>query len=334
MRKTISMLMAVLVAFSLVACGGKSEPAEPVKEASQETAAEPEEKEEEPEKETEEEVTETEASETEVEEEQEDSSEEGTSVVEEQVLFDDESLVLTASKLLIDKNTGHVLIDLTLENNRKEKVMMTADKVLVNGTEVNGAAYVSADAGETGGGNVAIYGDSLEEKGIDTLETVEFEMSAINNETYENLLNTGKLVIEVTNGGAPAPKDDKASDSEAQAEENGEGTTYKYFGVFADNLYVETPNQKMASWYVTLNDDGSGYLYFGDENKGDITGWKGEGDDFTLEAGISKFEGNSYRKGDVLRLDFDEFTLVFLANGVTGEDIDAISAEEFKKTHK
>ena len=90
----------------------------------------------------------------------------------------------------------------------------------------------------------------------------------------------------------------------------------------------------MDSWYVTLKDDGSGYIYFGDDNEGDITEWKGEGDDFTLEAGVSKFEGNSYRKGDVLRLDFDDFTLVFLANGVTGEDIDAISAEEFKKTHK
>ena len=323
MRKTMTILMALLVVFSLVACGGKSEPAEPAKEATEETVAESKEKEEEEETETEEEA-ETEVSETEESTKQDTG---GEQVVEEQVIFDDESVVVTASNLLIDESTRDMLIDLSIENSRKEEVMMTADKIFVNGTEVNGAAYVTAEAGKTGRGNVAVYGDSLKENGIDTLETVEFEMSAIDNKTYENLFETDKLMIEVTSGGS-------SSGDDAKSEENGDGTTYKYFGVYADNLYVETPNQKMDSWYVTLKDDGSGYIYFGDDNEGDITEWKGEGDDFTLEAGVSKFDGNSYRKGDVLRLDFDDFTLVFLANGVTGEDIDAISAEEFKKTHK
>ncbi len=240
--------------------------------------------------------------------------------IDEQLLFDDEKVELTASNLKVEQSSGNILIDLTLVNNRDENVMLTANTIYVNGMDTNGAAYASADKGETGGGNVAIYGDALKENGIDSIETIEFEMSAVDNDTYKDLFNTKKLTITV-NGSAP-----KTTSSEAS---NGE-TTYKYFGLYKDGTYIKYSSPDMDSHYVTLADDGSGYLYLGEDNKGEINGWTGDGDDFVLKAGVSVFDGNSYRKDGVLRLDFEDFTLVFLADGTTGEDINAVSAEEFK----
>ena len=240
--------------------------------------------------------------------------------IDEQVLFDDEKVELTASNLQIDQSTGNVLIDLTLVNNRDENIMLTANTIYVNGMDTNGAAYASADKSETGGGNVAVYGDALKENGIDSIETIEFEMSAINNDTYEDLFSTKKLII-TFNGSVH-----NSTESESSAAE----TTYKFFGFYKDQTYIEYSSSDLSSHYVTLTDDGKGYLYLGDDNQGDITEWTGDGDDFVLKAGVSVFDGNSYCKDGILRLDIDDFTLVFLADGTTGEDIGAISAEEYK----
>ena len=75
----------------------------------------------------------------------------------------------------------------------------------------------------------------------------------------------------------------------------------------------------MDPWYVTLRDDKTGYLYLGDDNQGEISSWSGSGEDFTMKAGISVFEGDSYLKDGILRLDFDGYVVVFLSKDADRE---------------
>ena len=162
--------------------------------------------------------------------------------VDEQVIYDDKDLKITASYLRIDTQNGNVLISLDLENNSKENVLMTANKIYVDGTLVDGAAYCSADKGETGSGDVAINGDSLKENKVDEFfKKVEFEMDVANSD-YEDLFKTEKLTINVTKGEVYSDETELPEESD-ESDSVGEGPKPDDIQWIVD--YIETSGQNM-----------------------------------------------------------------------------------------
>lgn len=130
--------------------------------------------------------------------------------------------------------------------------------------------------------------------------------------------------------------DEATEDKKDQTEEDKDWTVkgevkFKYYGYYLDDNIVRIEDDDMDKWYVTLKEDGSGYLYLGDDNQGDLGGWEGMGDDFVMKAGISVFEDGSFLKDGALGLDFDGNILVFLSDDANLEKLHPITLDEYKK---
>ena len=75
---------------------------------------------------------------------------------------------------------------------------------------------------------------------------------------------------------------------------------------------------------VTLNADGTGYLYLGDDNQGPVSSWSLDGTALKLSAGVSDFDGTI--DNGLMTLVFDDgFSLVFVAPGTDVSSLKPIS---------
>ncbi len=136
--------------------------------------------------------------------------------------------------------------------------------------------------------------------------------------------------------GKAAPADTSAgtaADPGSEADTDGTASDIlRYFGMYVDGTYIETADNKdMDGWYVRLDSDGKGYLYLGENNQGDISEWSGEGDSFVMKAGVSVFSDDCFLDNGVLRLGFDSFVLVFVADGTDMDALGAVSQAEWLK---
>ena len=81
---------------------------------------------------------------------------------------------------------------------------------------------------------------------------------------------------------------------------------------------------------VTLNADGTGYLYLGDDNQGPVSSWSLDGTALKLSAGVSDFDGTI--DNGLMTLVFDDgFSLVFAAPGTDVSSLKPISVEAFTR---
>lgn len=76
-----------------------------------------------------------------------------------------------------------------------------------------------------------------------------------------------------------------------------------------DDQYVDYPT--IAGSTVTLNSDGSGYLDFGEDNRGPIDSWSVDGSTLRFQAGVSDFEGSL--ENGVMTLTIDDGFALCLA---------------------
>ena len=90
--------------------------------------------------------------------------------------------------------------------------------------------------------------------------------------------------------------------------------------------YVAMPERKGET--VTLKGDGTGYLYWGENNQGSIDWWKVEGSAISFQAGVAVIEGTVDRGLMTLTLD-DGFALCFAAPGADITGIEPISVDTF-----
>ncbi|MCR5775707.1 MAG: protein kinase [Lachnospiraceae bacterium] len=116
---------------------------------------------------------------------------------------------------------------------------------------------------------------------------------------------------------------DESSEETAGSPETYYPGAYYALGFYNDGKY--TQYDEISSWYVDLYEDGSGYLYLGEENQGKISKWSMDGDMLTLKAGASVFEGYSTIFDGVLYLDFDDFIIAFTAEDRDNSDLDIVS---------
>ena len=92
--------------------------------------------------------------------------------------------------------------------------------------------------------------------------------------------------------------------------------------------YVTTDGEKYDDYTVTLNADGTGYLFLGENNQGPIDSWTLEGSQLRFQAGVSEF--NAMLSGGLMTVEFDKgLYLVFAAPGADLSDVRPISVDAF-----
>ena len=90
--------------------------------------------------------------------------------------------------------------------------------------------------------------------------------------------------------------------------------------------YVDTP--EMAGETVLLKADGTGYLYWGEDNQGLIDWWTVEGDSLAFQAGVSVFDG-TIRDGFMTVEIEDGFALCFALPDADTSDVEPIPVDDY-----
>ena len=102
---------------------------------------------------------------------------------------------------------------------------------------------------------------------------------------------------------------------------------YKEYSVIMDGTHLILDGYEDFS--VTLAADGTGYLDWGADNQGPISGWSKDGDKVTVKAGVSEMDGSL--KDGVLILEMgDGFALCFAKDGADTSSMPRITLEEYK----
>ena len=124
------------------------------------------------------------------------------------------------------------------------------------------------------------------------------------------------------------PEETAAQPAAAPAEEGSTAGKYTALGVNMGQYVVEVDSMKGN--YLELKDDGTGYLYFGADNQGDISSWEEKNGAFTMKAGVSDFTGQL--KDGILDLDLgDEFVVKFAKEGTDASAFKLLTMEEYRE---
>ena len=112
--------------------------------------------------------------------------------------------------------------------------------------------------------------------------------------------------------------------------QGGGSEKYLFYALDFDGVYVYTDAMEGRS--LTLNNDGTGYLDWGDDNQGEISEWTADGDNLVIKAGIS--EMNATLKDGILTVDLDDgdnnWKVVFFGSTADTSGLIRISAVEYQ----
>lgn len=86
--------------------------------------------------------------------------------------------------------------------------------------------------------------------------------------------------------------------------------------------------EDMEDWYIELNEDGTGYLYWSDDNQGKIDGWELSGETLAFKAGVSDFDCTLKDGVMCVRID-DGYDMLFAAEGAKLPAVELITMEDF-----
>ncbi|MCR5576009.1 MAG: serine/threonine protein kinase [Oscillospiraceae bacterium] len=86
--------------------------------------------------------------------------------------------------------------------------------------------------------------------------------------------------------------------------------------------------EDMEGWYVELKDDGTGYLYWGENNQGKIDEWELNVETLAFKAGVSDVVGSI--KDGLMRIEIAEgYDIYFAAEGAKLLEVELISMEDY-----
>ena len=86
--------------------------------------------------------------------------------------------------------------------------------------------------------------------------------------------------------------------------------------------------EQMTGWTVTLKADGTGSLYWGENNQGPVSKWSMDGDKISLSAGVSNMTGTL--RDDLLTLGMgDGLTVLFAGPKADTSAIHPLTNEEY-----
>ncbi len=106
---------------------------------------------------------------------------------------------------------------------------------------------------------------------------------------------------------------------------------YTYLGYFVDRQFVV--DEEMISWSVNLKKDGTGYLYWGEDNQGPISEWSMEDGYLLIHAGISEIEG-TIANHVMLLLMGDGIAIGWAGPGTDFDKLNLITMDQFISEHR
>ena len=172
--KKRALLIAALTAATLMACGGDSSTATDKTDAVIETA---------------------EAEENDTAEEIAEESDE--IAIEEQEIYNDNGIVITATGLVLDGFMGPELT-LLIENNSDKNITVQTRNSSVNGYMMDLQMSCDVVAGKKANDEMSIMESQLEQCGIDSIADIEFNFHFFDTDTYENDFDSDMITLKTT----------------------------------------------------------------------------------------------------------------------------------------
>lgn len=114
--------------------------------------------------------------------------------IEEQVIYDEGDITITAKGLNFDEYWGPE-VELFIENNTDLDISVGAKNISVNGLVVGGSFYSDVPAGKKANEALSIYEEDLELSEIELIKEIEFVLSATDSD-YEEVFESDPIVIE------------------------------------------------------------------------------------------------------------------------------------------
>lgn len=102
--------------------------------------------------------------------------------------------------------------------------------------------------------------------------------------------------------------------------------TYTGFGLYLDQRYVL--EDTLSTYTVTLDEGGTGYLDWGEDNQGPISSWSLTEDEIVIEAGVSTIQGTVSDGIMVLDLE-DGIVMCFARSEDDMAKLDVITMEDY-----
>ena len=111
--------------------------------------------------------------------------------------------------------------------------------------------------------------------------------------------------------------------------------TYKYYAVKIGDSYFAVPEQENQT--TTLDANGGGSLYWGEDNKGPITKWSIDGEKVKIKAGISDMDATL--KDGILVIEISDsddlqMSCVFIKEGADTSGMPLTSLEEYASEYQ
>ncbi|MGM9973635.1 MAG: hypothetical protein ACI33K_06315 [Clostridiaceae bacterium] len=115
--------------------------------------------------------------------------------IEEQVLFDDQNIKITAKSLEVSGSLFGPEIKLIIENNSTENITVQANHVSVNGIMVDNSLSSDVAAGKKANDALTLYSSELELASIDTIKDIEFIFNIFNTDTWDTIVLSDRINI-------------------------------------------------------------------------------------------------------------------------------------------
>lgn len=118
-------------------------------------------------------------------------------VVQEQVIWEEEDVILTASGIIEDEYYKYLQIH--AENNGTQDVTVVVEKVWVNGAAIADDIFLELPAREAVDKEVVLSKVLLNKLGIDTVASIEFNLTMLDTDSYD-VINSSDLISLITEG--------------------------------------------------------------------------------------------------------------------------------------
>ena len=121
---------------------------------------------------------------------------ETTVVVMEDVLFEYEGIRITLTGWLAKGYAGPEL-KLLIENDTEGDISVTCKNVSINDFMVSALIYESLPAGKKSNTQIRFFSSNLEDNGIETVETIEFQFHIVDHVTYDTIIDSDIITVTI-----------------------------------------------------------------------------------------------------------------------------------------
>lgn len=174
-RKLFGLTLALILVFSLSACGGSSTQ-KPI---------------------TDDESTQTSTADQSTTQESESTAETTAVTIENTVLLDQDGLIITAKELVDDSIWG-MGVKVLIENNTEENLGVQCNSLIVNNYMITDLFSCSVAAGKKANDTIYLSSSGLEATGITTISDIVISFHVYDSDTYDTLFDTDEIELKTS----------------------------------------------------------------------------------------------------------------------------------------